>query len=103
MCDRRVCWVCMARARALTAVATLAPPRPRSSVEWCSSLWLQMVTEVDPSFARTTFIVTKLDNRLKEFTARWEVDKYLSTSGYLAAKPFFVALPQEPHGAKTGQ
>ena len=93
----------MARARALTAVATIAPRPPRSSVEWCSSLWLQMVTEVDPSFARTTFIVTKLDNRLKEFTARWEVDKYLSTSGYLAAKPFFVALPQEPHGAKTGQ
>ena len=28
--------------------------------------------------------------------ARWEVDKYLSTSGYLSAKPFFVALPQEP-------
>jgi hypothetical protein len=34
--------------------------------------------------------------RLKEFTERWEVDKYLSATGYLPSnvKPFFIALPK---------
>ncbi len=34
--------------------------------------------------------------RLKEFSERWEVDKYLSATGYLPpnVKPFFVALPK---------
>lgn len=34
--------------------------------------------------------------RLKEFTERWEVDKYLSATGYLPGnvKPFFIALPK---------
>ena len=39
---------------------------------------------------------SKFDNRLKEFAERWEVDRYLSATGYLppAVKPFFVALPK---------
>jgi hypothetical protein len=41
-------------------------------------------------------VASKFDNRLGEFKERWEVDKYLSASGYLppAVKPFFVALPK---------
>lgn len=34
---------------------------------------------------------------IQEFTDRWEVDRYLSASGYLGENthPFFVALPKE--------
>lgn len=34
---------------------------------------------------------------MQEFSDRWEVDRYLSASGYLGdnARPFFVALPKE--------
>ena len=41
-------------------------------------------------------VASKFDNRLKEFSERWEVDKYLSATGYLPpnVKPFFVALPK---------
>lgn len=41
-------------------------------------------------------VASKFDNRLKEFNERWEVDKYLSATGYLPpnVKPFFVALPK---------
>ena len=41
-------------------------------------------------------VASKFDNRLKEFAERWEVDRYLSASGYLHqnVKPFFVALPK---------
>lgn len=41
-------------------------------------------------------VASKFDNRLKEFAERWEVDRYLSATGYLHpnAKPFFVALPK---------
>lgn len=68
----------------------------QSSVEWCSSLWMHVVQEVDPHFQRTIVVASKFDNRLKEFAERWEVDRYLSASGYLHAnvKPFFVALPK---------
>jgi hypothetical protein len=40
--------------------------------------------------------VTVLDH-LKEFTERWEVDTFLSASGYLGDNihPFFVALPKD--------
>ncbi len=43
-------------------------------------------------------VCSKFDNRLKEFAERWEVDRYLSAAGYLAAdaRPFFVALPKVP-------
>ncbi|KAK9825379.1 hypothetical protein WJX81_007027 [Elliptochloris bilobata] len=69
----------------------------QSSVEWCSSLWMHVVQEVDPDFQRTVVVASKFDNRLKEFAERWEVDRYLSAAGYLSAnvKPFFVALPKE--------
>ncbi|GAX74014.1 hypothetical protein CEUSTIGMA_g1464.t1 [Chlamydomonas eustigma] len=69
----------------------------QSSVEWASSLWLNVVQEVDPHFQRTVFVASKFDNRMKEFAERWEVDKYLAATGYLpqTVKPFFVALPKD--------
>jgi hypothetical protein len=69
----------------------------QSSVEWCSSLWLHVVQQVDPTLQRTLLVASKFDNRLKEFSSRWEVDRYLSASGFLPAgvRPFFVALPKE--------
>ncbi|KAL3652566.1 Dynamin-related protein 5A [Castilleja foliolosa] len=88
----------------LSMVKSLASPPHRiilflqqSSVEWCSSLWLDAIREIDPSFRRTIIVVSKFDNRLKEFSERLEVDRYLSASGYLGenTKPFFVALPKD--------
>lgn len=88
----------------LTMVKSLAAPTHRlllflqqSSVEWCSSLWLDTIRAVDPTLRRTIVVVSKFDNRLKEFGERWEVDRYLSASGYLGenTKPFFVALPKD--------
>ncbi|KAK9048763.1 hypothetical protein SSX86_032270 [Deinandra increscens subsp. villosa] len=88
----------------LSMVKSLAGPPHRilvflqqSSVEWCSSLWLDTIRDIDPTFRRTLIVVSKFDNRLKEFTERWEVDRYLSASGYLGenTQPFFVALPKE--------
>ncbi|KAK1414313.1 hypothetical protein QVD17_30057 [Tagetes erecta] len=88
----------------LSMVKSLASPPHRilvflqqSSVEWCSSLWLDTIREIDPTLRRTLIVVSKFDNRLKEFTERWEVDRYLSASGYLGdnTQPFFVALPKE--------
>ncbi|KAG6480835.1 dynamin-related protein 5A-like [Zingiber officinale] len=88
----------------LSMVKSLASPPHRlllflqqSSVEWCSSLWLDAVREIDPNFKRTLIVISKFDNRLKEFTERWEVDNYLSASGYLGENvhPFFVALPKD--------
>ncbi|KAK7244279.1 hypothetical protein RIF29_39099 [Crotalaria pallida] len=88
----------------LSMVKSLASPPHRillflqqSSVEWCSSLWLDSIREIDPTFRRTVIVVSKFDNRLKEFSDRWEVDRYLSASGYLgdSTRPFFVALPKD--------
>ncbi|CAH9099973.1 unnamed protein product [Cuscuta europaea] len=88
----------------LSMVKSLASPPHRiilflqqSSVEWCSSLWLDVLREIDPSFRRTIIVVSKFDNRLKEFSDRWEVDRYLSASGYLGdnTRPYFVALPKD--------
>ena len=47
-------------------------------------------------FVLQVVVASKFDNRLKEFAERWEVDRYLSATGYLHpnAKPFFVALPK---------
>ncbi|GAQ92749.1 Vacuolar sorting protein VPS1 [Klebsormidium nitens] len=72
----------------------------QSSVEWCSSLWLKVAQEVDPGLKRTVIVASKFDNRLKEFAERWEVDRYLSASGFLGetARPFFVALPKGERG-----
>lgn len=85
----------------------------QSSVEWCSSLWLDAIRDIDPTFRRTIIVVSKFDNRMKvhiflsstiaitivtfsfhnlivtkkkrmqEFNDRWEVDRYLSAGGYL--------------------
>ncbi|KAG5235460.1 dynamin-related protein [Salix suchowensis] len=88
----------------LSMVKSLASPPHRilvflqqSSVEWCSSLWLDAIKEIDPNFRRSVIVVSKFDNRLKEFSDRWEVDRYLSASGYLGenTRPFFVALPKD--------
>ncbi|KAL1188445.1 Dynamin-related protein 5A [Cardamine amara subsp. amara] len=88
----------------LSMVKSLASPPHRillflqqSSVEWCSSLWLDAVREIDSSFRRTIVVVSKFDNRLKEFSDRGEVDRYLSASGYLGenTRPYFVALPKD--------
>ncbi|KAK8938420.1 Dynamin-related protein 5A [Platanthera zijinensis] len=88
----------------LSMVKSLATPPHRlllflqqSSVEWCSSLWLDSIKEIDPTFKRTIIVVSKFDNRLKEFSEGWEVDRYLSASGYLGenTRPFFVALPKD--------
>lgn len=88
----------------LAMVKALAAPTHRlllflqqSSVEWCSSLWLDTIRAVDPTLRRTIVVVSKFDNRLKEFGERWEVDRYLGASGYLGenTKPFFVALPKD--------
>ncbi|GLJ54302.1 hypothetical protein SUGI_1165070 [Cryptomeria japonica] len=83
--------------------ALVAPPHrlllflQQSSMEWCSSLWLDTVRVVDPMLRHTIVVVLKFDNRLKEFGERWEVDRYLSANGYLGerTKPFFVALPKD--------
>jgi hypothetical protein len=60
----------------LAMVRTLAAPKHRlllflqqSSVEWCSSLWLDIVKSIDPSLERTIIVVSKFDNRLKVFTS----------------------------------
>jgi hypothetical protein len=49
-----------------------------------------------PPLLPQVIVASKFDNRLKEFGERWEVDKYLSATGYLPAnvKPFFIALPK---------
>lgn len=56
----------------LSMVKSLASPPHRillflqqSSVEWCSSLWLDSIREIDPTFRRTIIVVSKFDNRLK--------------------------------------
>ncbi|KAG9154885.1 hypothetical protein Leryth_015527 [Lithospermum erythrorhizon] len=88
----------------LSMVKSLAAPPHRillflqqSSVEWCSSLWLDSIRQIDPTFKRTFIVVSKFDNRLKEFSDRSEVDRYLSAAGYLGdnTRPFFVALPKD--------
>ena len=81
----------------------LAPPHrlivflQQSNVEWSSSLWLPIIQEADPLMLRSIVVVSKFDNRVKEFEERWEVDQFLSASGYLPdhATPFFVALPKD--------
>ncbi|CAN1235953.1 Dynamin-related protein 5A [Linum grandiflorum] len=96
----------------LSMVKSLASPPNRillflqqSSVEWCSSLWLDAIREIDPTFRRTIIVVSKFDNRLKEFTDRWEVDRYLSASGYLGdnCRPYYVALPKDKNASSNDE
>lgn len=56
----------------LAMVRQLAAPQYRlllflqqSSVEWCSSLWLDVIKSIDPNLQRTIVVVSKFDNRLK--------------------------------------
>lgn len=35
----------------------------------------QIRAQVDPQFQRTVVVASKFDNRLKEFSERWEVDR----------------------------
>ena len=56
----------------LSMVKSLASPPHRillflqqSSVDWCSSLWLDAIRDIDPTFRRTVIVVSKFDNRLK--------------------------------------
>ncbi|PUZ46000.1 hypothetical protein GQ55_7G011900 [Panicum hallii var. hallii] len=95
----------------LSMVKSIASPPHRlllflqqNCVEWRSSLWLDTIREIDPSFRRNMIIVSKFDNRLKEFKERWEIDSYLSASGYLGDNihPFFVALPNN-RGTTTNE
>lgn len=58
----------------LSMVKSLASPPHRiilflqqSSVEWCSSLWLDAVREIDPLLKRSIIVVSKFDNRLKVY------------------------------------
>lgn len=53
-------------------VKSLASPPHRlllflqqSSVEWCSSLWLDAIRDIDPTLKRSIIVVSKFDNRLK--------------------------------------
>ncbi|CDY29721.1 BnaAnng03430D [Brassica napus] len=75
----------------LSMVKSLASPPHRIL------LWLDAVREIDSSFRRTIIVVSKFDNRLKEFNDRGEVDRYLSASRYLGenTRPYFVALPKD--------
>ena len=49
------------------------------------------------------YIYMSLALRLPATTARWEVDRYLSATGYLpeGTQPFFVALPKDRGGAES--
>lgn len=47
----------------------------QASVEWCSSLWMHVIQEIDPNCQRTVIVSSKFDNRVKEFAERWEVWK----------------------------
>lgn len=62
----------------LTDIAVNLPCRlilflQQASVEWCSSLWMHVVQDVDPHCQRTVIVSSKFDNRVKEFAERWEV------------------------------
>jgi len=63
---------------------------------WCH--WHRHNPDVGCGDLLQVIVASKFDNRLKEFGERWEVDKYLSATGYLPAnvKPFFIALPKVP-------
>ena len=52
----------------------------QSSVEWCSSLWLDAIRDIDPTFRRTVIVVSKFDNRLK-------VHKLTATGAWLCFHP----------------
>lgn len=69
----------------------------QASVEWTSSVWLDTIMRIDPNLRRTVFVVSKFDNRLREFSVRQDADAFLSAAGVLPehVRPFFVSLPRE--------
>lgn len=91
-----------------TQVLDLIRPKHRlvvflqqSSVEWASSLWLPVIQEVDPEMSRSVVVVSKMDNRMREFDERWELDKWLAADalpkGKGCVRPFYIALPKDRH------
>lgn len=71
----------------------------QSSVEWANSMSRPLVQRVDPELKRTILVISKMDNRLKEFHEGSEAREYFaSLNEYLPAGPekppvFFVSLP----------
>ncbi|PWA53578.1 dynamin related protein 5A [Artemisia annua] len=70
----------------LSMMKSLASPRHRilvflqqSSVEWCSSFWLDVIRDIDPTFQRTLIVVSKFDNQLKPDEIKW-MNKWRWTS-----------------------
>ncbi|KAJ0797730.1 putative dynamin GTPase [Helianthus annuus] len=68
----------------LSMVKSLASPPHRilvflqqSSVEWCSSLWLDVVRNIDPTLKRTVIVVSKFDNRLKDIWKKLQLWKLI--------------------------
>ncbi len=49
----------------------------------------QIRAQVDPQFQRTVVVASKFDNRLKEFSERWEVDR-CSLLQASSALPWFL-------------
>lgn len=83
----------------LAMVRELAAPQHRlllflqqSSVEWCSSFWLDVVKSIDPTLQRTIVVVSKFDNRLKVHLVlpfQWEVSYVKALSTDEALKSIF--------------
>jgi len=77
----------------------------QASVEWTSSVWLDTIARIDPEFRRTVVVVSKFDNRLREFSVRHDADAFLSAAGILPdhVRPFFVSLPRETRYGEVGR
>ncbi|CAI5479439.1 unnamed protein product [Closterium sp. Yama58-4] len=93
-------------------VELMAPPHrlivflQQSSVEWCSSLWLDMVRRADPQLRRTVIVASKFDNRLKVRPGKGHAICGASP-GFVSPGsaggvplaplrgPFFIALPKD--------
>jgi hypothetical protein len=54
--------------------------------------------QVDPQFQRTVVVASKFDNRLKEFTERWEVDRCRQNPGQYVFCGYFMQQRCKRHG-----
>lgn len=79
-------------------VKSLASPTHRlllflqqSSVEWCSSLWLDAIRELDPTFRRTIIVVSKFDNRLKVSYSYFWIN-FIINKSYIVSNMDWVEL-----------
>eukprot|EP01118_Nematostelium_gracile_P015485 TRINITY_DN6219_c0_g1_i1.p1 TRINITY_DN6219_c0_g1~~TRINITY_DN6219_c0_g1_i1.p1 ORF type:complete len:824 (-),score=312.45 TRINITY_DN6219_c0_g1_i1:78-2549(-) len=86
-------------------VLSLAKPSHRlivcveQSREWTRMEMINFVKKVDPELSRTTFVYTKFQTHLQNFTSTREVNKFLS--GTLPdVKTFFVTVPSDAVRAK---